>query len=128
MTKDIYDPIHPNAPLFSLDCEMCFTTAGKNELTKICIVDSDCNVVYQSLVQPPNQITNYLTMYSGITKEMLMDVTTTLEEVQEELRKILPADAILVGQGLGNDLHALKLMHPDIIGNENTLLVLLDVV
>lgn len=46
---------------------------------------------------------------------MLKGVTTRLEDVQQELRRILPSDAILVGQSLNGDLKALKLMHPYVI-------------
>lgn len=46
---------------------------------------------------------------------MLEGVTTTLSDVQQTLRKLLPADAILVGQSLNSDLHTLKMMHPYII-------------
>lgn len=46
--------------------------------------------------------------FSGITKEMLEPVKTTLEDVQREIRRILPADAILCGQSLNGDLMALK--------------------
>jgi RNA exonuclease 1 len=72
-------------------------------------------VVYHSLVKPRNPIKNYLTRYSGITAAMLEDVTTTLEEVQSELRRVLPPDAILVGQSLNSDLHAMRMMHPYVI-------------
>ena len=72
-------------------------------------------MVYNTLVVPPNPITNYLTRFSGITAEMLVDVTTTLQDVQNELRKILPPDAILVGQSLNGDLDALQMLHPYVI-------------
>lgn len=48
--------------------------------------------------------------FSGITKAMLDPVTTTLEDVQREIRRILPPDAILCGQSLNGDLMALKVL------------------
>lgn len=65
-------------------------------------------VVYESLVKPHNQITNYLTKYSGITEKMLQNVHKRIEDVQDDLIKLLPADAILVGHSLNTDLHAIK--------------------
>ena len=41
---------------------------------------------------------------------MLEDVTTRLEDVQNDLQKILPPDAILVGQSLNCDLAAMKMV------------------
>ncbi len=43
---------------------------------QICVVNERLDVVYHTLVKPDNQITNYLTQYSGVTKEMLENVTT----------------------------------------------------
>lgn len=60
------------------------------------------------MVKPNNKITNYLTQYSGITASKLKDITTTLSDVQEVIIKLLPPDAILVGQSLNCDLEALK--------------------
>ncbi len=46
--------------------------------------------------------------YSGITKQLLTSVSTRLEDVQETIQGILPEDAILCGQSLNGDLHALQ--------------------
>ncbi|XP_032684423.1 RNA exonuclease 5 [Odontomachus brunneus] len=115
LTKDSYEEATAMSPMFALDCEMCRTTSGNLELTRISVVDEKMNIIYDSLVKPENTITNYLTRYSGITKEMLEDVTVKLSDVQCMLRKIFPPDAILVGQSLNSDLHTLKMMHPYII-------------
>ncbi|XP_024885009.1 RNA exonuclease 5 isoform X1 [Temnothorax curvispinosus] len=115
LTKDVYKEATSTSPMFGLDCEMCLTTSGNLELTRISIVDESMNVIYDSLVKPENTITNYLTRYSGITEDMLNDVTVTLHDVQQTLRSLLPPDAILVGQSLNSDLHTLKMMHPYII-------------
>ncbi|XP_045451125.1 RNA exonuclease 1 [Melitaea cinxia] len=114
MSKDEYSPVTATSPMFGLDCEMCITRVG-SELTRISVVNEKHEVVYESLVKPYNSITDYVTRYSGITKSILENVTKRLEDVQTELRELLPPDAILVGQSLNTDLHALKMMHPYII-------------
>ncbi|XP_055914005.1 RNA exonuclease 5 [Eupeodes corollae] len=114
-TKDQYAPVTPNSPMFGVDCEMCQTTSGRNELTRISIVNEKFETVYETLVMPTNKIVDYLTKYSGITPELMAKVTKKLHEVQQEVRDLLPADAILVGQSLNSDLHAMKMMHPYVI-------------
>ncbi|KAM3966331.1 RNA exonuclease 5 [Aphomia sociella] len=114
MTKDQYSPVTAKSPMFGLDCEMCITNAG-SELTRVSIVNEEHKTIYESLVKPYNNITDYLTRYSGITKTLLDDVTKRLEDVQNDIRELLPSDAILVGQSLNIDLHALKMMHPYVI-------------
>ncbi|CAK1586187.1 unnamed protein product [Parnassius mnemosyne] len=114
MSKDQYKPVTPKSPMFGLDCEMCLTSAG-SELTRVSIVNEKHENIYESFVKPYNNITDYLTKFSGITKSILSDVTKRLEDVQKEIRDLLPPDAILVGQSLNTDLHALKMMHPYVI-------------
>lgn len=101
--------------VFSIDCEMCQTINLQKELTKVTVVDAYMNVVYDSYVVPDNQITNYLTMYSGIDADTLKGVTTKLEDVQKHLKKILNKYSILIGHSLENDLHALKMNHSYVI-------------
>ncbi|KAM9058448.1 RNA exonuclease 5 isoform 2-T3 [Megaptera novaeangliae] len=100
--------ITDNSPLFGLDCEMCLTSKGR-ELTRISLVAEGGCCVMDELVKPDNKIVDYLTSFSGITKKILNPVTTTLKDVQRELKALLPPDAVLVGHSLDLDLRALKI-------------------
>lgn len=65
------------------------------------------------MVLPYNPIVNFLTKFSGITPKMLLNVTKRLEDVQKDLQRLLPPDAILVGHSLESDLSTLKVrQHP----------------
>ncbi|CAN7988987.1 unnamed protein product [Ixodes hexagonus] len=114
-TNRSYLPVSNKSRLFAIDCEMCLTTAKCNELARVTLVDEDEKVLLDQLVKPRNRIINYLTQFSGITKEMLEPVTTRVEDVQKAIIRLLPPDAILVGQSLNFDLHALHMIHPYVI-------------
>lgn len=114
-TKDVYSPVTINSPMFALDCEMVKVESGGREIARISLVNENLEVVYSTLVMPEKTIMCYLTEYSGITEEMLEGVTVKLADVQRQLRRILPPDAILCGQSLNNDLHCLQMIHPYVI-------------
>lgn len=72
-------------------------------------------MVIDKLVKPKLPITNYFTQYSGMTPEKLENVTTSLEDIQQELLGILTPSSVLLGHSLDSDLNALKLTHPFVI-------------
>lgn len=101
-------------PMFAVDCEMVVTEEGY-ELARVSVINEKLDCIFDSLVKPANVVLDYVTKFSGIDAEMLEAVTTTLTEVQEQLKKILPAQCILVGHSLENDFKALGLAHPYVI-------------
>ncbi|XP_033305424.1 RNA exonuclease 1 homolog isoform X1 [Bombus bifarius] len=100
--------------VYALDCEMCYTTQGL-ELTRITVIDDDCSVVYETLVNPQNPIIDYNTRFSGITEENMKDVTTTLLDVQATLLTMFSDKTILVGHSLESDFKALRLLHDTVV-------------
>jgi RNA exonuclease 1 len=64
-TKEMYDPVTPQSPMFGVDCEMCRTSTNYSELARISIVDEKHNLFYESMVLPDTEIIDYLTPYSG---------------------------------------------------------------
>ena len=59
--------LHDLLTLFSpsTDCEMCYTTEG-NELTRITVINSNGDVVYEQLVKPENPILDYNTRWVSL--------------------------------------------------------------
>ncbi|XP_063380002.1 RNA exonuclease 1 homolog [Cydia fagiglandana] len=100
--------------VYSLDCEMCYTTHGL-DLTRVTVINSVCKVVYETLVKPLHPIIDYNTRYSGITEEHMAEVKTTLLEVQATLLTMFNSKTILIGHSLESDFKALKLIHDTVI-------------
>ena len=98
------------AKVFALDCKMVFTSRGK-EVARVTLVDFAGETCYESLVKPLAGIKDYNTEHSGITKDMLESMTTTLAEVQENLLRLISADDLLVGHMIDGDLRGLHLEH-----------------
>ncbi|XP_073399772.1 RNA exonuclease 1 homolog [Dendrobates tinctorius] len=107
-------PSDGNPGIFSVDCEMCYTTQGL-ELVRVTVVDPNLQVVYDTFVKPDNEIIDYNTRFSGVTEENLKNITTSIRDVQAIMLNLFSADTILIGHGLENDLVALKLIHETVV-------------
>ncbi|KAG8595476.1 hypothetical protein GDO81_001530 [Engystomops pustulosus] len=107
-------PSDGNPGIFSVDCEMCYTTHGL-ELARVTVVDPSLQVVYDTFVKPDNEIIDYNTRLSGVTEENLKKITTSIRDVQAIMLNLFSADTILIGHGLENDLMALKLIHDTVV-------------
>lgn len=105
---------HEGSHTFAMDCEFCQSASGK-VLTRVSLVNFQGEVMYDTLVKPKEEITDYVTKYSGITEEMLKDVTTTHADVQAKLLEIISSDDILIGHSLESDLNVLQIRHPNIV-------------
>lgn len=101
--------------LLVIDCEMVTTTVDRFALARISILDWDGELVLDEFVKPPDPVKDYLTQYSGITKEMLDGTTTTLADIQKRLNEICTPRTILAGHSLDSDLRALKISYPFIV-------------
>ena len=55
---------------------------GGLEIARVTVVRSDLKPVYEQLIKPSKPIVDCNTRFSGITPEMLEDVTITLRDVQ----------------------------------------------
>ncbi|XP_032522189.2 RNA exonuclease 1 homolog [Danaus plexippus] len=108
------DTLMDDYGVYSLDCEMCYTTQGL-DLTRVTVINSSCKVVYETLIKPLHPIIDYNTRYSGITEEQMADVKTTLLDVQATLLTMFNSKTILIGHSLESDFKALKLIHDTVI-------------
>eukprot|EP01038_Epipyxis_sp_PR26KG_P006799 gene6799-9314_t len=98
----------------AIDCEMCATESGL-ELTRLTVVCPLQGVVFDSLVKPTLPIIEYHTEFSGMTEEILQNVTTTLFDVQFILRQLISSNTIIVGHSLECDLKVLRVKHARVI-------------
>ncbi|KAL9601063.1 MAG: hypothetical protein Q9219_002772 [cf. Caloplaca sp. 3 TL-2023] len=97
----------------SMDCEMVGvgpTPENDSFVARVSIVNYYGRQVYDSFIQPKEQVTDYRTSVSGITPKLLKEARP-LEMVQADIIQLLDG-RILIGHSVKKDLEALFLGHP----------------
>jgi len=91
--------------IFAVDCEMVLTKSG-HSLARVTLLafkhdseDEERNfcVEMDCLVKPNEPVLDYLTQYSGIKASDLVNVTTTLNDIQSLFVKKVHSDDIIIG-------------------------------
>lgn len=101
------------AKYVALDCEMVgIGSNNESALARVCVVSWDEEVLFDTFVKVPEEITDYRTFVSGVTEEDLVsEYAIELEDCRNIVSSLIEGK-ILVGHALKNDLNALKLEHP----------------
>jgi RNA exonuclease 1 len=88
---------------------MCYTTKGL-ELTRVSIIDTNLNLIYDQIVLPDYKIIDYNTRWSGLTESDFKSCRIKLKDVQDYLLKLFNQNTILIGHSLESDFKALKVI------------------
>lgn len=96
----------------ALDCEMVEGASVEHMLARVSIVDYEGRVLYDAYVKPREEVTDYRTSITGLTKEILRRRGEQFEVVQKRVIEILK-DKIVIGHAIHHDLEALDLPRPE---------------
>ncbi|EFP03085.1 hypothetical protein CRE_28477 [Caenorhabditis remanei] len=105
---------HMPGKMFALDVESVYTSHGQ-EVGRVTVVDHLGETVIDAILHPRYQVYDCVTKYSGLTPELFLYATETLESVRERIFDVINEESILVGHGLNGDLKALRIIHSNVI-------------
>jgi RNA exonuclease 1 len=99
--------------IVAVDCEMCGIEGNKSILSRLTIVDQYSKILLDVYIQPDQDtpIIDYRTVWSGISKKTLENVTVTQNQARLAFLRLVSSETILIGHSLENDLKALKILH-----------------
>ena len=108
----VFDVTMAHHTILTLQIPSSLNSLRSSQLARCTITELGGKTIYDRYVKPSNVITDYLTLYSGISeKTWTSQEYTTLEEFQSEVYKIVNSEDVVVGHSLENDLHAMKIVH-----------------
>ena len=75
-------PAAGGTKLVAVDCEMVRTSTGLT-LGRLTLVDGDRKTLFDEFVRPAENVLDYCTQWSGLTKDLLDTATHTFEQAQQ---------------------------------------------
>ncbi|KAI5189343.1 RNA exonuclease [Nematocida sp. AWRm77] len=105
--------------IVGLDCEMVQTANGI-EVGRVALVDVLCNQIYDEIVVPEGEVSEYFTEYSGLTQESFSTLPSKNPETKppisyaqliNDLSKLIGTHTVIVGHSLSHDMKALRVYH-----------------
>ncbi|KAH0633693.1 hypothetical protein KY289_036654 [Solanum tuberosum] len=100
----------------AIGCVMVGGGWSQELCARVCLVDEDEKIIFQTYVLPPTPVADYRYEITGITEENLQNAMPW-EEVRERIPQILysrePIGRVLVGHNLETNLRCLKLSYLD---------------
>ncbi|KAJ5623388.1 hypothetical protein N7490_011993 [Penicillium lividum] len=104
-----------------MDCEMVQAHTGKRMLAFLTALDFlTGEVLFNHYIQPRDNVANWNTEYSGLTRQGMEEAMASgnclqWEEVRSRLGSYADTNTILVGHALENDLNSLRIAHLNIV-------------
>ncbi|KAL7674693.1 hypothetical protein ACOME3_000969 [Neoechinorhynchus agilis] len=128
-SKSLYSPVTEKSPMFAIDFENIILRDGKtytsvflrelclrSTVVSIAVVNENLECVYKQIINHPDEnVHQYVTFITGITKDDVAESNVNLSEAKTKFCECIPDDGILVGHAIGNDLRNIKLFHPYLI-------------
>lgn len=97
----------------ALDCEMVGTgkDGTSNQLARVSIVNVYGDIIYDKIVTPRENVTDYRTAITGLTKIKIKAEGIPFKQVQQEVAEIIK-NKVVIGHDIKHDFDALEFSHP----------------
>lgn len=97
--------------MFAIDVECVATGTDHNtrSVAQIAIVNDRMEIVLNAYVTPDRPVVSYLTALTGLTEDIVRQHGVPLQQALAAVRTVLPPNAVLVGQNVGQDVSWLGL-------------------
>jgi RNA exonuclease 4 len=97
----------------ALDCEMvgCGKDGVGNQLARVSIVNIYGDIVYDKIVLPRENVTDYRSLITGLNREIITTKGVPFKEVQGEVADMVK-DKVVIGHDIKHDFDVLEFSHP----------------